>query len=168
MRYFLDTEFIESGGDSPLQLISIGIVSSNGETFYAISSEFRPETANDWVKEHVLAHLESPDRVPRKTRKEIAEAVLAFIGSDRRPEFWGYYADYDWVLFCQLFGSMVELPEGFPMYCRDLKQWADDLGISEVPGPPEAEHNALADAGWNSKLHFWLTQRESYIIAGTE
>jgi len=34
--------------------------------------------------------------------------------------------DYDWVLFCSLFGRMVELPKGFPMYMRDLKQMLDE------------------------------------------
>ncbi len=41
-------------------------------------------------------------------------------------EFYGYYCDYDWVLFCSLFGKMIELPKGFPMYCRDLKQMFDE------------------------------------------
>lgn len=41
-------------------------------------------------------------------------------------EFYGYYADYDWVLFCSLFGRMIDLPKGFPMYCRDLKQILDE------------------------------------------
>lgn len=30
-----------------------------------------------------------------------------------QPEFYGYYADYDWVLFCSLFGRMIDLPNGF-------------------------------------------------------
>ena len=42
------------------------------------------------------------------------------------PEFYGYYADYDWVLFCSLFGRMIDLPKGFPMYMRDLKQTLDE------------------------------------------
>lgn len=41
------------------------------------------------------------------------------------PEFYAYYADYDWVLFCSLFGTMMNLPKGFPMYCHDLKQDID-------------------------------------------
>ena len=42
------------------------------------------------------------------------------------PEFYAYYADYDWVVFCSLFGRMIDLPAGFPMYCRDLKQMLDE------------------------------------------
>lgn len=44
-----------------------------------------------------------------------------------RPEFYGYYSDYDWVVFCQLFGTMMDLPKGFPMYCKDLKQYKNDI-----------------------------------------
>jgi len=42
------------------------------------------------------------------------------------PEFYGYYADYDWVVLSQLYGKMINLPKYFPMYCRDLKQMFDE------------------------------------------
>lgn len=41
-------------------------------------------------------------------------------------QFYGYYADYDWVLFCSLYGRMLDLPSGFPMYCNDLKQMLEE------------------------------------------
>src|SRR5688572_23767985 len=36
-------------------------------------------------------------------------------------EFWAYYCNYDWVVFCWIFGKMMDLPAGFPMFCHDLK-----------------------------------------------
>jgi hypothetical protein len=69
-----------------------------------------------------------------KTKKQIAEEIYDFIyqceytehkfvsPEDFKPEFYAYYADYDWVVFCQLFGKMNDLPKGFPQYCKDLKQ----------------------------------------------
>jgi hypothetical protein len=42
------------------------------------------------------------------------------------PEFYAYFADYDWVVFCWIFGKMIDLPKGFPKYCRDLKQMLDE------------------------------------------
>lgn len=77
------------------------------------------------------------------------------------PEFYGYYADYDWVVFCWLFGKMIDLPKGFPMYCVDLKQIYDSLkrpDIKTYPSYPKQinEHNALADAKWNKKLYEFL------------
>lgn len=76
----------------------------------------------------------------------------------KHPEFWAYYADYDWVVFCSLFGRMIDLPKGFPMYCRDIKQLMDETGLgvewkrSHCPDP-KGEHNALVDARWNYSLY---------------
>lgn len=73
-------------------------------------------------------------------------------------EFWAYYADYDWVVFCSLFGRMIDLPKGLPMYCRDIKQLMDEIGLgvewkrSHCPDP-KGEHNALVDARWNKELY---------------
>lgn len=36
------------------------------------------------------------------------------IGKRTAPEFYGYYCDYDWVVFCWLFGKMIDLPKDFP------------------------------------------------------
>jgi hypothetical protein len=84
-----------------------------------------------------------------KSNRQIAYEVLCFISdtpveqvqgtaeealksTDDKPEFYGYYADYDWVVFCWLFGYMKDLPKGFPMYCRDLKQMLDDRLVNST------------------------------------
>jgi hypothetical protein len=109
-----------------------------------------------------------------KTNKQIASDIIHFVMPSSEeckidsfieyqkvysnPEFYGYYADYDWVVFCWLFGRMIDLPAGFPMYCRDLKQMLDDNALTKdwkrdnCPDP-EGEHNALIDAKWNKKLY---------------
>jgi len=81
--------------------------------------------------------------------------ILRFVGAEV-PEFWGYYADYDWVLFCWIFGAMVDLPQGWPMYCRDLKQWSDAIGAPRFRAS-KGEHHALADARWNQALYRHLS-----------
>ena len=73
-------------------------------------------------------------------------------------QFYGYYADYDWVIFCWIFGCMIDLPNGLPMYCRDLKQMMDERKLNKAwkekyCPDPEGEHNALVDAIWNAKLY---------------
>ena len=73
-----------------------------------------------------------------------------------KPEIWAYYADYDWVVFCQLFGTMMDLPKGFPMYCRDIKQECDRLGNPKLPEQGKGEHDALADALWNKQAYEFL------------
>lgn len=61
-----------------------------------------------------------------RTGLELSEAVKYELYENFKPEFYAYYADYDWVVFCWLWGSMMDLPRGFPMYCRDLKQIFDE------------------------------------------
>lgn len=195
MRYFIDTEFIE-GFKKPIswlptignfnkpyhsiQLISIGIVAEDGREFYAISNEFNPNDASEWVSENVLKQIWRYDLCPAndrrgsigfhvdtrndvdfkrtflkllkrhgKSNKQIAKEIVDFVYNDKEIKeiytdkeraflsmgkkdisFYGYYADYDWVLFCSLFGTMMQLPKGFPMYCIDLKQMFDEKANS--------------------------------------
>lgn len=63
----------------------------------------------------------------------------------------------DWVALCQLFGTMMDLPKGWPMYCRDVKQLCDDLGNPSLPKQDSTEHHALADARWTRDAHAYLT-----------
>jgi len=126
-----------------------------------------------------------------KTNKEITSDILKFcidevyvtkidgklvgsIDSVRgNPELYAYYADYDWVVFCWLFGKMMDLPKGFPMYCRDLKQIFDqkedwlriptarqNMDLKQHPDFPKQDpsksHNAIEDARWNKKLYEFL------------
>lgn len=157
MRYFLDTEFMEKGATHPIYLISIGIVDENGGEYYAENAEFEKAFATPWLRQNVIPHL----RGPPKTRVEIKKDILNLIPPDSQPEFWGYFADYDWVVFAQLFGSMVDLPKGYPFYCRDLKQFADSLGVKKEKYPEQkgTEHNALEDARWNRDLFKFLMQK---------
>jgi len=113
-----------------------------------------------------------------KGNKTIAQEILSFVGKEK-PVFYGYYADYDWVVFCWLYGRMIDLPSNYPMYCTDLKQMYDienakfvekrklkqakfgDTTIHElkdVKSYPKNnnEHNALADAKWNKELYKFL------------
>ncbi|MFN6460834.1 MAG: 3'-5' exoribonuclease domain-containing protein [Nostoc sp. DedVER02] len=185
MKYFLDTEFIEDG--KTIDLISIGIICEDGREFYGINWNCNFELANNWVKKNVLAQLPfRPCDLPSLThgepinnwynRTDLAKEVAIFLGCDYlglgkkpafalrndapKPEFWGYYADYDWVVFCQMFGTMMELPKGFPMYCRDIKQWCDQLDNPKLPEQKKGEHNAIADARWNKATWEYLRKLE--------
>lgn len=142
MKIWFDTEFIEDG--ITIDLLSIGMVREDGITLYLENLSADVSRASDWVKQNVAAHL---DLVKHGVgRSEIGPKVREFVGE--KPEFWAYYADYDWVVLCQLFGTMMELPKGWPMYCRDLKQLCDSLGNPKLPEQSGAKHHALADAMW--------------------
>jgi hypothetical protein len=156
VRYWFDTEFIEDG--KTIDLISIGIVGEDGREFYAESEECDLAKASPWVRDNVLPHL----RHVRLPRADIATAIVEFVGTEK-PEFWAYYADYDWVALCQLFGTMMDLPKGWPMYCRDIKQWCDSLGDPKLPEQLAAEHHALADARWNKQAWEFLDDYEPVL-----
>lgn len=160
MKYFLDTEFIERGAGLPIELISLAIVSEDGRELYSISEQFDYGHANQWVKDNVLPHIGNGAKL---SNEHLSERIRAFVAGDHRPVFWGYYADYDWVVFCQIFGAMIDLPKGWPMYCRDLKQWCDDLGNPKLPAQDSTEHNALNDARWNRKVFDFLSNRQAMV-----
>ena len=152
MKFFIDFEFMEDG--QIIDPLSVGVVAQDGREYYAEFSGARLEAASPWVRENVFRHLRKRNGVV-KPKEEIACEIFNFVSGAGRPEFWGYYADYDWVALCQLYGRMVDLPKGWPKYCRDLKQLLDDKG-----NPPlqktKNEHHALADARWIKNAYFYL------------
>jgi len=135
-------------------LISIALVAEDGREFYAVSSEFDPAQCSAWVRENVLPKIqETKDRL---SRKEIAKQIVEFVGDN--PEFWAYFADYDWVVFCWLFGTMMDLPKHFPKFCLDLEQVMHERGIDRDELPrlrDDLAHDALMDARWNRDV-YWL------------
>lgn len=171
MKYFYDTEFIEDG--KTIDLISIGIVAEDGREYYAISTEFDESKASDWVKENVLVHLPNRDRQfstgyhPWVSRATIKSDLLDFCDSTAfgKPEFWGYYSAYDHVALCQLFGTMMDLPKGWPMFTRDIIQECKRLGNPALPAQSKGEHHALADARWNKFAWEFL---DSYAKGGQQ
>lgn len=150
MRYWFDTEFLER--PCTIDLVSIGIVAEDGRELYAESDEVDWSKANDWVLANVKPHLSGATM----SREDIRDNILRFVGNDPSPEFWAYYSAYDWVALCWLFGDMSDLPAGFPMFCRDLKQYAVQLGDPKLPEQASTEHNALADARWNREAWEFL------------
>jgi hypothetical protein len=150
MKYFFDTEFIEDG--KTIDLISIGIISEDGRSRYYESSECDLEKASLWVKENVIPHLQGGfARIPRK---EIAKALVQFV--DGTPEFWAYYCSYDWIALCQLYGTIMDLPPTWPMWCHDIMQLWEQHGCPDLPKQNTTEHCAIDDAVWNKKAWEFL------------
>ena len=205
MKYFLDCEFIERGHGHPIDLISIGIVAENGREYYAINQNFTPKLANDWVVENVLSNLPpmnagvdataiklscdyrwepevipgyAPLNYPWKSPLLISKEIRSFCEFDSQPEFWGEWCSYDWVALCQLFGTMMDLPRGWPMRCRDVVQvLEDELKLSQDDWPEsletEGNHNALLGAKTVKVRWEWCEQeredqRQDLITYGYE
>lgn len=159
MKYFLDCEFIEDG--KTIDLISIGLVSADGREFYAVNRECNFQNASDWVWRNVLypigiyeplqyISLSDPSISPltkatilaAKNRRQIKTSLLEFLAFQdisKPPEeiykqcnFWGEWCSYDWVCFCQIFGTMMDLPQVHLVYYRDPQE--GDLVIGMTTG----------------------------------
>jgi 3' exoribonuclease, RNase T-like len=155
---FLDTEFIDNG--STIELISIGMIDDNNNTLYLISSEFNEVNCDEWLMQNVVSKLGDE---PRFSREEIKNKVVEYIG-DKNVRFWGYFSSYDWVVFCQLFGKMLDLPKGYPYYCNDLKQEIKRLALRTDHIDKGSLHNALEDAKWNKKVHEYVLNKSELIF----
>jgi hypothetical protein len=181
-----DTEFLEDG--RTIELISIGLVCEDGREYYAVNSDAPWERVrkHHWLMENVWPHLPlrgqksglvtvggttqvkltepgvvdtSDSRV--KPHWVIANEVRDFILSTPDPQLWAWHGAYDHVALCQLWGPMIRLPKGVPMFTNDLKQEAVRLGNPDVPQQESGEHNALADARHNQLVRRWLAEQEA-------
>lgn len=159
-RVFIDTEFIDDG--KTIELISIGacfdMTSGEIATFHACNLDADLNNAGCWVKKNVIPKLPPATDSAWMPRKTIASRFQYFCGET--PEFWGYFSAYDWVVVCQLYGRMVDVPNGWPMYCNDIRQWANALRIKELPAMESGQHNAVQDALWNRTTWLWLKEQE--------
>ncbi len=87
----------------------------------------------------------------------------AEIKAKMNTQFYGYYSDYDWVVFCWLFGKMIDLPKGFPMFAFDIQQQIEEYKIDKnqlLKEVPQVNcHNALQDAIWNKSAYNWIQNK---------
>lgn len=173
VRYYHDWEFYEDG--ERIHPISVGIVAADGRELYL---EFKFDWAmvpdSHWLWDNVYPHTNFD--IPRLTKQEIAQTIRYFItqnGTEFNNELWGYYSSYDHVCLAQTFGRMVDLPDGIPMFTRDIKQEQErlsDLYFKHgllLPEHKGTAHNALDDAIWTKQAHEFLT-RVGHEYHGTE
>ncbi|MFD5910206.1 3'-5' exoribonuclease domain-containing protein [Streptomyces massasporeus] len=175
-----DLEFLEDGRH--IELISIGMVCDDGREYYAVNRDMpvRKIRKYKWLMENVVpslpkGHGDRRNLVPKswlfdyanpvvKHRARIADDVLDFIraaGPD--VQLWANYGAYDHVALAQLWGRMIDLPEGVPMFTCDIQQERARLGLrwDELPKQESGEHNALADARHNQFVRRWLAEQEA-------
>lgn len=168
MKIFFDTEF--TGLHQNTTLISIGLVSEDGRTFYAECNDYDPDQILPWIKDNVIAHLTlEPSDVPDlplivfddKENKwttvwggfrQVGVVLREWLKTFDQVEMWGDCLAYDWVLFCELFGGALCVPQHIYYIPFDLctlmecKGIDPDINREEFAGMSGAKHNALHDA----------------------
>jgi 3'-5' exoribonuclease-like protein len=167
MKVYYDCEFLEDG--KTIELISIGMVTDDGREYYAVNLDapWRRIKKHEWLMANVVPYLprgfgEARQHWPKhqlvdindervKARRVIAAEVSRFLlGDDPHDvpdlQLWAWYGAYDHVALCQLWGRMIDLPRGIPMWTNDLRQEVQRLGDPRMPEQESGAHNALADA----------------------
>lgn len=175
---FYDFEFAEDG--RTITPISLGMVKESGEALYKQFLNFNPSICNEWVQNNVLPYLyrcteyaeqnlslaveihihrmEGCSNIdcPWSFKTDAAMEVQQFVDGVEPPTFYGWYSAYDHVALAQLYGAMVDLPHGWPMWTFDLKQWHKMIGEPVLPLQESVKHNALEDARENLKRYQFL------------
>jgi hypothetical protein len=197
-RIWYDCEFLEDG--QTIELISIGMVREGNEGFndhlYLVNEAVDDEPLkgrirrHDWLMDNVVPHLPLPDKIRVQgfgdgplfhldstsnrvvSLRFIRNAVRDFVLGTDDPELWAWYGAYDHVVLCQLFGRMINLPKGFPMWTNDLKQEVVRLEREyampiTLPTSKTTAHHALNDALQLRDWHLYLKQWE-YAMANRE
>lgn len=173
MKVFYDTEFVDDG--ERIHLISIGMVDEAGNSYYAVNSDEGPlelVRRDYWLMNHVAPWLPRRGSLslgsngqpgtfnldttnsavkPRWViRNEVRDWLLSRPG-EGDLELWAWFGAYDHVALAQLFGRMVNLPNGIPMFTNDictLLVQAERVtgGPVVMPEQDMYEHHALHDA----------------------
>lgn len=161
MKVFFDTEF--TGLHQKTTLISIGLISEDGRTFYAEFYDYDKAQVNEWIQENVIAHLrfEQPVSMPtmdyehhvmKGSHISVASMLYDWLSQWDRVEMWSDCLAYDWVLFCNLFGGAMDAPKNVYYIPFDIctlmqvKGVDPDVKREEFAGMAGSKHNALHDA----------------------
>lgn len=180
-RVFIDTEFLNRGAGSPINLISIGMVRANGDEFYGVNVDapLADMAVNRWIRRVLWRTLplesinsygildwakDHPDIEHVKKLDSLREEVYQFLIADGPVELWGSNSGFDYVVLSQLFGSFDDSREGIPWYINDLQQELWRPGMEEtlantILGAPLQEgvrHHALHDARHVKATYDWL------------
>lgn len=161
-KIFFDTEF--TGLHQNTTLVSIGLISDEGERFYAELTDFDDTQCDEWIEKNVLEHLLLSGNSELEKQLEDDGMTTTVIGSkeDVREELneWlnGFGDDiqfisdvchYDMVLLCDLLADgAILLPQFINPFCHDLCQdIAMTLDVSEKAAFDISREQLLADRG---------------------
>lgn len=140
MKYYYDTEFVDTG--SEVHLISIGIVAEDGREYYGVnlSMPVCEVRNNEWVMANVMPQLPPPNTW--KPKYQIRDEVHAFLTHDNSPELWAWFAAYDHLMLSQLWGRMIDVPAPIPQYTNDVRALVNWTGTILLPSQTEGAHDA--------------------------
>lgn len=161
MKVFFDTEF--TGLHQNTTLISIGLVTEKGDSFYAELTDYDQTQIDEWLQKNVIANLFIPDEQEKQKINHfkgnsvyIKEKLTSWLSQYDSVEMWSDCLAYDWVLFNQIFGHAFNIPKNVYYIPFDIctlmkiKGVDPDISREEFVGLNryigDKKHNALYDA----------------------
>lgn len=180
-KLYFDTEF--TGLHQNTTLISIGIVSECGKTFYAELDDYDKDQIDEWLQENVINNLEyctpnADEDNPRVAIRaddnptgndlyesysislrcdmaELKKVLTEWLNQFGLVEFYSDCLSYDWVLFCQIFGHSFSVPSKVYYIPFDLCTSLRDAGVD-----PDINREAFAKWEGETKKHNALHDAE--------
>lgn len=163
-KIFFDLEF--TGLHQNTTIISIGLKTQDGQSFYAEFNDFDKRQLDQWLKDNVISKLYLQKNTSNKKNSDFNGRVTEVFGDSyfvkdqlekwlskfEKIEMWGDCLAYDWVLFCQLFGGAMFIPKNIFYIPFDISTLFLEKGLDpdtnranfiEIGG---WQHNALFDA----------------------
>jgi len=167
MKIFFDTEF--TGLHKGTSLISIGLISEDGKTFYAELTDYDETQVDEWLRENVIKNLflkEKERTISECLKASITDGIVEVYGNGEyvketlrlwleqfdKVEMWSDCLAYDWVLFNDIFGHAFNIPSNVYYIPFDIctlfkiKGIDPDISREEFAGIDGQKHNALHDA----------------------
>lgn len=173
-KIFFDCEF--TGLHKETTLISIGLISECGKTFYSECTDYTRSQVNSWVKKNVISKLKF--RCPSSSRQikrfqdidgniefcgesyHMREKLRNWLSQFENVEMWSDCLSYKWILFNDIFQVAIsDMPKNvyhIPFdICTFFKIKGIDPDISReefakegcsIWFAEEEKHNALFDA----------------------
>ena len=167
-RIFFDTEF--TGLHVNTTLISIGLVTEDGNMFYAETVDYDRNQVDGWIQRNVIESLflvsntdsglptitDNDDLITIiGTKEQVAILLRRWLSRLSSVEMWSDCLAYDWVLFNDLFGGAFNIPPNVYYIPFDICTLFKMHGINPDVNREEfgcngatnyKKHNALWDA----------------------
>jgi len=140
VKIFFDTEF--TGLHKNTTLISIGLVSELGNSFYAELTDYDELQIDNWLKNNIINNLSKneedlktfADHTIKGNSVNVAKVLLNWLDQFDTIEWYSDVSHYDFVLLIDLlFGNALNMKKGCSAVCHDINQdIATYLSITET------------------------------------
>lgn len=154
-KIYFDTEF--TGLHKNTTLISIGLVSECGKSFYAELTDYDKSQIDEWLQNNVIDNLimsepkegeeeeysavrhisndigndlfKSYSLQLRCNKEKLKEELTRWISQFNELEFWSDCLSYDWVLFNDIWGHAFNIPKNIYYIPFDICTLFKEKGI---------------------------------------